>query len=52
MRLNYKTNASGFLSIANLCLVSSGGTISHRHITITFYYLLLLFNGLVDSQES
>ena len=30
--LNYKTNARGFALIANLSLVSSGGTILHRHI--------------------
>ena len=37
--LNYKTNARGFASIANLSLVSSSGTISHCHIMLTSIYL-------------
>ena len=39
--LNCKTNAHGFTSIGNLSLVSSGGTILHRHITITSLLPLL-----------
>ena len=39
--LNYKANALGFASIANVSLVSSGGTISHRHITLTSLLPLL-----------
>ena len=39
--LNYKTNARGFASIANLNLVSSNGTILHHHITLTSLLPLL-----------
>ena len=39
--LNYKTNAHGFALIANLSLISSGGTISHYHITLTSLLPLL-----------
>ena len=45
--LNYKTNAGGFASIANLSLVSSRGTISHCHITLTS--LLPLLSNTVSS---
>ena len=37
--LNYKTNVHGFVSITNLSLLLSGGTISHRHITLLAFYL-------------
>ena len=39
--LNYKANVRGFVSIANLSVVSSGGTISHRHIMLTSLLPLL-----------
>ena len=47
--LNYKTNARGFASIANLSLVSSGGTISHQHITLTS--LFYLYYPIVPRRE-
>ena len=39
--INNKTNAHGFVPIANLSLVLSGGTISHRYITLTSLLPLL-----------
>ena len=39
--LNYKTNACGFVLIANLSLVSSDGTILHHHIMLTSLLPLL-----------
>ena len=45
--LNYKTNARDFVSIVNLSLVSSGGTIAHRHITLTSLLALLSNSSLL-----
>ena len=45
--LNYKTNTRDFVSIVNLSLVSSGGTIAHRHITLTSLLALLSNSSLL-----